>query len=158
MTQEISGNYAKEHPWYGRIWAGCKQFPKFLSQGSKNPPTTSGIAAAALISAGIGCFAMMVTHHLSDADKTKTIETIVWSLGSWIPGSHNPDKMWGNIGSYTGKETMLLIGWLVSWPILNLLWKNTNIKTKTMIIWLLVLMIAATTMSWHPIFPYLPLT
>jgi hypothetical protein len=156
MTQEIS-KYVNSQPWYGKIWKKFKQFPNFLAEGSKNPPKVSGFAAAALISAGIGCFAMMVTHHFSDTEKTKTIENIVWFLGSWIPGSKNPDEMWGNIGSYSGKETVMLIAWLVSWAILHFLWKDKNIKGNTIIFWLLGLIVAATAMSWHPLFPYLPL-
>jgi hypothetical protein len=145
-------------PFYGGIWTQLKRFPKGLAQGAKKSPTVSGPAAAALISAGIGCVTMMVTHHFSDADKSKSIENIVWMLGSWIPGSHNPSKLWGNIGSYSGKETMLLVGWLVSWVILSLLWKDKQIKSRTIFFWMFLLFIAATVMSWHPIFPYLPLT
>ncbi|CCI02034.1 MAG: hypothetical protein ACKPH1_25990 [Microcystis panniformis] len=147
-----------DSPWYGKIWAFLKQFPQGLAEGAKRSPATSGPAAAAIISAGIGCFLMMVAHHFSDADHSKTVETFLWNLGSWIPGSKNPSKMWGNIGSYTGKETMLLIGWLVSWPILHYLWKDRQIKAKTILFWFFALMIAATAMSWHPLFPYLPLT
>jgi hypothetical protein len=145
-------------PFYTRTWNQLKSFPNGLAEGAKNPPNTSGSAAAALISAGIGCVTMMISHHFSDGDKSKTVENWLWTLGSWIPGSHNPSKLWGNIGSYTGKETMLLIGWLSSWIVLSLLWKNKQIKSRTIFFWMFVLFIAATVMSWHPIFPYLPLT
>jgi hypothetical protein len=158
MTQQWTRESKSKEPFYGKIWSWFKQFPKGLAEGSKNPPTVSGNAAAAIISAGIGCFTMMITHHLSDADKSKATEKIVHSLGSWIPGSHNPDPAWGNIGSYTGKETMLLVGWLVSWLILSYLWGNKQIKSKTMLFWFFTLLIAATAMSWHPLFFYLPLT
>lgn len=142
-------------PIYGKIWNKLKHFPKILSQGSPNPPVVSGPAGAALISAAIGCFTMMVTHHLADTSKER--ENLIWDLGSWIPGSHNPDPEWGNIGSYSGEETMLLVGWLVSWLILHFCWKNKNIKTKTIFFWIFTLLIAATAMTWHPLFPYLPL-
>lgn len=147
-----------DEPWYGRVWEVIKQFPNFLAAGNPNPPKASGEAAAALISAAIGCVTMMVTHHLSDADKSKATEKVVHALGKWIPGSANPDPMWGNIGSYTGKETMLLVGWFVSWAILYTVLKDKPIKTSTIFFWLIGLMTLATVMCWHPLFPYLPLT
>lgn len=157
MTREIDCHYSeKKEPIYGSIWNKLKLFPNGLSEGASQPPTASGPAAAALISASFGCFLMMVTHHLSDTSEAR--EKIVWAIGSWIPGSHNADPMWGNIGSYSGKETMLLVGWLVSWPILYLIWKNKRVKSRTIFFWLFTLLIAATAMSWHPLFPYLPLT
>ena len=157
MTQKLSRNLqVEDEPIYGAIWKRLKYFPNGLAIGSQNPPTVSGPAAAALISAALGCFLMMVTHHLSDTSKAR--EKIVWMIGSWIPGSHSDNPIWGNIGSYTGKETMLLIGWLVSWPILHFLWKNKSIKSRTIFFWFFTLLIAATAMSWHPLFPYLPLT
>ncbi|WP_310489336.1 hypothetical protein [Chamaesiphon sp. VAR_69_metabat_338] len=140
---------------YPKIWDRLKHFPRSIAKGSHNPPATSGRAAAALISAGIGCFTMMVTHHLADTSKAR--EKFIWGLGKWIPGSDTGDKLWGNIGSYTGKETMLLVGWLVSWIILHNLLKHKQVKTRTIFLWAFGLLVAATAMSWHPMFPYLPL-
>jgi hypothetical protein len=160
MTQQLKRQkLATQDPIYAQIWNTLKQFPGGLAAGSDNPPTVSGPAAAAFVSGAIGCFTMMVSHHIGDADKSKTFDTFLKTvMGAWIPGSNNTDKMWGNIGSYTGKETFLLIGWFVSWAILGYLWRNKNIKAKTMLFWFFTLIIAATAMSWHPIFPYLPLT
>jgi hypothetical protein len=163
MTQQISRRtpfkdpHAKNEPWYGLIWGGLKRFPRFLAQGNDNPPKVSGEAAAAFISAAIGSVTMMVSHHISDGDKTKTIENKLLILGNWIPGANNPDPLWGNIGSYTGKETMLLIGWLLSWVILYFILKNKQIKAITIFFWTIGLMTLATAMCWHPLFPYLPL-
>jgi hypothetical protein len=142
-------------PIYGAIWNYLKQFPAGLAKGASQPPATSGQAAAAFISAGIGCFSMMFAHHLADTSKER--EKFIWGLGKWIPGSDTGDKLWGNIGSYSGKETILLIGWLVSWAILYYLLKHKQVSTRTMFIWMFGLLVAATVMSWHPIFPYLPL-
>jgi hypothetical protein len=157
MTRQLfRQNPADNEPAYGKFWSKLKRFPSGLSEGAETAPSVSGPAAAALISAAIGCFTMMVTHHLSDT--SKATEKLVWSIGTWIPGSKTNNELWGNIGSYTGKETMLLVGWLVSWPILHTLWKNKNIKSRTIFFWMFALLVAATAMCWHPLFPYLPLT
>lgn len=155
MTNPRSTKVPAKIPVYQKIWAALKQFPAGLARGSDRPPPTSGQAAAALISAGIGCFAMMVTHHLAETSSER--EKFIWELGRWIPGTDTGDKLWGNIGSYTGKETILLVCWLLSWTILHNLLKHRHIRTSTIFLWTFGLIVAATTMSWHPIFPYLPL-
>jgi hypothetical protein len=142
-------------PLYARLWNWLKQFPKALSDGAKNPPPASGAAAAFLISGGIGAVAMMIAHHLSDTSKAR--EAFLKSLGSWIPGSVSPDPMWGNIGSYAGKETVMLIGWLGSLAILYPILRCRNIKPHTIFFWLFSLYTLAAAMTWHPLFPYLPL-
>lgn len=156
MNREVlPKNSTTNKPLYVFFWEKLKLFPKGLAQGSSHPPIGSGPAAAALISAGIGSVLMMISHHLADTSKER--ENLLWSLGSWIPGSHNPDKMWGNIGSFSGKETVLLIGWLVSWSILHILWRDRQIKARTILFWFITLFVIATTMIWHPLFPYLTL-
>jgi hypothetical protein len=156
MARQLS-HRAKTEPetLYSSIWQGLKNFPQGLAIGSEKPPTVSGPAAAALISAGLGCFLMMVTHHLADTAKWR--EQIVWLIGSWIPGSHSPDQLYGEIGSYSGKETILLVSWLVSWFVLHRLWQHRNIKPKTIFFWMFTFFVAAAVMSWPPLFPYLPL-
>jgi hypothetical protein len=146
----------KKTPSYEQAWHHLKQFPLGLAKGAEHPPATSGAASAALISAGIGCFMMMVTHHLAETSIVR--DRFIWGLGKWIPGSDTGDKLWGNIGSYTGKETILLISWCVSWMILHHLLKSRQVKTSTIFIWGLGLFVAATIMSWQPLFIYLPLT
>jgi hypothetical protein len=142
-------------PIYAQIWNWLKQFPKGLHEGSKNPPTASGGAAAFLISGGIGATAMMISHHLSDTSKAR--EAVLKNLGSWIPGSISLDPMWGNIGSYAGKETVMVIAWLGSLAILYPLLKNRDVKPRTVFFWMFSLYTLAAAMAWHPLFPYLPL-
>ena len=146
--QVAQPNHVKEQSRRG-------QFPKLLANGSQSSPSTSGEAAAALISAAFGCFLMMVNQHFTSV--SKAWNEIIWSLGSWIPGSHNPDPLQGSIGSYTGKETILLLSWLVSWFILHRLWRDQQIKPRTIFAALFIFLVAATVMNWHPLFPYLPL-
>jgi hypothetical protein len=142
-------------PWYTRCWNWWKQFPAILATGASTPPETAGIAAAALMSAAIGAVMMMVAHHLShtSVDREQSIE---W-LGSWIPGANNIDPATGNIGTFAGVETVLLVGWLVSWVILHGLLQHRQVSTRTIFFGTFGLLIAAIVMCWHPLFPYLPL-
>jgi hypothetical protein len=143
-------------PIYEKVWHHLKQFPLGLAKGAELPPATSGSAFAALISAGIGCWTMMVMHHLAETSPAR--DRFIWELGKWIPGSDTGDKLWGSIGSYTGKETMLLVSWLVSWIVLHNLFKSQQVKTRTIFLWGFGLFVAATIMCWQPLFIYLPLT
>jgi hypothetical protein len=153
--KKTRSNFQKS-PIYERAWHYLKKFPTGLATGAEHPPATSGAAFAALISAGIGCLTMMVAHHLAETSIAR--DRFIWGLGKWIPGSDTGDKLWGNIGSYTGKETILLISWLVSWIVLHNLFKSQQVKTSTIFLWGLGLFVAATIMSWQPLFLYLPLT
>ncbi len=149
-------NHESHHlPFYVKYWNQLKQFPQGLAAGSDSPPMVSGPAAAALVSATFSCFLLMVNQHFCSL--FKGWEKIVWALGSWIPGSHNPDPLYGEIGSYSGKETVMLVGWLVSWFILNNLWKHRQVPFSTLFFCLFTFIVAATVMNWHPLFPYLPL-
>ena len=142
-------------PFYSELWLYLRQFPQIIAKGSQKTPTVSGPGAAALVSASFSCFLLMVNQHLTTI--FKHWNDIVWSLGDWIPGSKNPDPLYGEIGSYSGKETVMLISWLVSWFILSKLWQNRAIKFQTIFFCLFGFLVAATVMNWHPIFPYLPL-
>jgi hypothetical protein len=142
-------------PFYANWWFNLRKFPAFMHQGSKNPPQNSGGAAAFLISGGIGAITMMFVHHLCDTSKER--ESFIRQLGSWIPGSISKDPMWGNIGSYAGKETCMLIGWLVSLAILYPLLKDRQVRSTTIFFWLFSLYTIAAVMAWHPIFSYMPL-
>ncbi len=139
---------------YEKLWHRLQHFPASLAIGSQQPPPTSGSAAAALISVGIGCFMMMVTHHF--AEISIEIDAFVWGLGKWIPGSTD-NKLWGTLGSYAGKETIMLVSWLMSWFVLQHVLKHKQVKTKTIFMWTFGPIVAATVMTWQPLFLYLPL-
>jgi hypothetical protein len=142
-------------PWYTRSWNRFKQFPAILATGASTPPETTGIAAAAFISAAIGAVMMMVAHHISHTSVEKE-QSIEW-LGRWMPGSNSTDPVTGNIGTYAGIQTVLLLGWLLSWVLLHDLLKHRQVRTRTIFFGTFGLLVAAIVMSWHPLFPYLPL-
>jgi hypothetical protein len=122
----------------------------------EQPPETNGSAAAALISPGIGALLMMISHHI--ADTQKPFETWLWGLGMWMPGSKTGDKLYGEIGSYSGKATVILVGWLVAWALLHLILRDRTVRPSVLFGLIMVLFMAATVMAWHPLFSYLPLT
>ncbi len=152
---QIFDHEFQDLPFYVKFWNQLKRFPQGLATGAKSHPTVSGPAAAALVSAAFSCFLLMVNQHFCSV--FKGWETKVWSLGDWIPGSHNPDPLYGEIGSYSGKETVMLIGWLFSWFLLSQLWKKEQVPFSTIFFFLFTFLVAATVMNWHPLFPYLPL-
>jgi hypothetical protein len=154
MTKSRS-SYFTPSPWYVRLGNSLKRFPQGLAKGSSTAPSSSGIAGAALISAPFACFVMMVNQHFAAA--FKSYEDLIWNLGAWIPGSRNADPLYGEIGSYSGKETILLVTWLFSWFFLALLWRNREIKGSTIFFCLFFFLVASTVMNWHPLFPYMPL-
>jgi hypothetical protein len=154
MTKSKSAHFSA-FPWYVRLGNYLKRFPQGLARGASNAPTSSGIAGAAFVSAAFACFVMMVNQHFAAA--FKSYEDLIWNLGAWIPGSRNADPLYGEIGSYSGKETILLITWLVSWLLLTLLWRDRKINEGTIFFWLFFFLVASTVMNWHPLFPYLPL-
>ena len=157
MTKSINSESKAlaEATWYGRLWYRLQHFPKVIAQGSQHPPEHSGPAAAAILSATFSCFFLMVNQHLTMV--SEAWKNWVWTLGAWIPGSHNPDPLYGQIGPYAGKETLLIISWLGSWFILHQIMKNRQVKPRTIFFWMLTFLIAATVMNWHPFFPYAPL-
>jgi hypothetical protein len=150
----LSTTTIRPAPIYSRLWTQFKQFPG-LHRGAVRPPSTSGAAAAALFSGGIGAIAMMLTHHYTELSKAN--DRFLTQLVSAIPLVTSKDPMWGNLGGFAGKEIVLLVVWLTSWAILHKILKYRQVKPRTLILGLLSLFTIATAMTWHPLFPYLSL-
>lgn len=92
-------------------------------ESAESEAVHSGPVVAATLAPLLGFFTLMVTHHISRL--TKGLDQLVHSFGYWIPGStgSGPD---GSIGSYSGKETLAVLVWLVSWLVFHLLWKRQD--------------------------------
>lgn len=155
-NSQLQKSYPPDAPIYRKIWENLKQFPGKLASGSQHPPETSGPAAAAILSASFSCFFLMVNQHLTML--FPAYKEFVWTLGAWIPGSHSSDPLYGSIGPYAGKETLLLIGWLGSWALLHWALRRRQIRPGTVFFWTIAFLIAAVVMNWHPLFPYAPLS
>lgn len=154
MTQNHISHSPKK-PLYVSAWHAVHHFPKRLALGATEAPKVSGPAAAALLSASFSCFLLMVNQHLTSI--FPMWNEWIWRLGDWIPGSKTSDPIYGEIGSYTGKQTVMLLGWLGSWLLLGMLWKDKQISFPPIVALIIFFIAAATVMNWHPLFPYLPL-
>jgi hypothetical protein len=87
----------------------------------------SGPLIAATLAPVLGFYTLMISHHISRM--TKALDKAVHSYGYWIPGSQGsgPD---GSIGSYTGKETLALMVWFISWAIFHFLWRKQDLAVN----------------------------
>jgi len=96
----------------------------------------SGPAAAAMISAGIGGLTIGILTTgavLSEALKN--------ALVLYTPA-----------GPLSGKTTFGIAAWLLSWLILNALWKNKDLNLRSAFTWTLVLLGLGLLLTFPPIF------
>ncbi|MGY6217407.1 hypothetical protein ACW73L_19810 [Methylolobus aquaticus] len=108
----------------------------------------SGPVVAATLAPILGFFTLMVTHHLSRL--TKGLDQFVHSFGLWIPGAIGSGPN-GSIGSYSGKETLALIVWGISWVTLHFLWRRQDFSIRHWIPIFLGLLGLVTVGFFHPV-------
>lgn len=103
-----------------------------------------GVAQAALLSSMLGVLTLAVVHlgtEMSDAFKD-----MVHGIGKlWMPGAQG-------IGPYSGKESLSLLAWLVSWGVLYLLLRRREIGAQLAVGIFLIGVAVATTLLWPPVF------
>ena len=92
-----------------------------------NTPVYSGPIIAATLSPLLGFYTLMVTHHVSRI--SKPLEQLIHSYGHWIPGSLGSGPL-GSTGSYSGKEALALLVWLVSWAVFHSLWRKQDLSVE----------------------------
>jgi hypothetical protein len=76
----------------------------------------TGPVVAALMAVLCGEFALLLADKISN--RSKVMEDWVYSLGKWMPGATGTGAG-GSIGPYSGKETIGLVVWCLSWLILH---------------------------------------
>lgn len=103
-----------------------------------------GPAVAAMLSIGIGALAMALVVGISDANKAFE-GNVIHTLGKlWVPGAQG-------IGPDSGKFTVFLLGWLLSWGGLHIAWKKKDLDLSTWTIISLVLIGVSILLVWPPI-------
>lgn len=104
----------------------------------------NGAAQAAALSAMLGILTLALVNlgtEMSEAFKTK-----VHNIGKfWIPGAEG-------IGPYSGKETLALAAWLVSWYFLHRWLRAKELDPQWALAIFLIGMGCATTLLWPPVF------
>ena len=107
----------------------------------------NGAAVAAYTSAMLGLLVMGMVHTMTDA--SAAFSTWVLSIGKlWIPNAQG-------IGPYSGKETFLLVTWLVSWVVLHMLLRKRNIKLAVPVVVFVVGMALATLLVYTPFIDFI---
>jgi len=98
-----------------------------MQNNTTSSPLYSGPVAAASLSLLLAFLTLMISHHISRL--TPGLDKLIHSYGYWIPGStgNGPD---GSIGSYSGKETLAIMVWLISWLSFHLLWRKQNLSLR----------------------------
>jgi hypothetical protein len=81
-------------------------------------------------------------------EASKPFAQTVQALGElWMPGAEG-------IGPYSGKETLGLVAWLISWLVLHFSLRNRQMSGG---LWLIVFLLGigvATTLIWPPIWHF----
>jgi len=95
----------------------------------------------------IGLLAMGIVHMATDA--STSFSNWVLMVGKlWIPNAQG-------IGPYSGKETFLLIGWLLSWVVLHLLLRKRDMKLAAPVVIFVVGMALATLLIYTPFIDFI---
>jgi len=96
----------------------------------------TGVAAATLISSGIGAFVLglMTTGAV-------VVEGLKGALNWWNPA-----------GSLTGKSSVAVLAWLISWALMNTLWKGKEMDLRKSFIITLVLIGFGVLFTYPPFF------
>ena len=110
---------------------------------ARSDEPTSGPAAAALLGMGLGLLALALAHVASEA--SAALQQSMQALGNaWIPGAQG-------IGPYSGKETVGLFVWLLSWLALHLTLRRREVSLVAAGVVSFLLVGLATTHLWPPV-------
>ena len=102
----------------------------------------TGPAVAAFLSAMIGLLAMGIVNVGTNA--STAFNSWVHSVGKlWIPNAQD-------IGPYSGKETFMLLGWLLSWILLYMILRRRDVKLAVPVVIFTIGMAFATLFIYTP--------
>lgn len=118
------------------------------NESDNQQPLYSGPLVAASMSLLLGFLTLMISHHISRL--TKELDKIVHAYGHWIPGSTGSGPE-GAIGSYSGKETLAIGVWLISWLIFHFLWRKQDLSLQVWTRIFIMSLVVITLGFFHPL-------
>ncbi len=103
----------------------------------------NGAAQAVLLSSMIGIFVLSVVNLGTEI--STSFKDAVLNIGKlWMPGAEG-------IGPYSGKETLSLLAWLVSWFVLHRTLRAKEWNQPVVLMVFLLGIGVATTLLWPPV-------
>ena len=103
------------------------------------PEIANGAAAAAILSAGVGCFALSLCGWLGDA----------------VPALKRIFDFYNPTGPLSGVTTTAIVVWLLCWFILSRLWRGKTLTMGKINVAAILLLIAGFLLSFPPIGDFL---
>ena len=104
----------------------------------------AGAAQAACLAAMLGILALALVNLGTEV--SNAFKTAVHNIGKlWMPGAEG-------IGPYSGKETIMLLTWLVSWFFLDRWLRARELNHRVALAIFLIGIACATTLLWPPVF------
>jgi len=114
---------------------GVSRQPQLMTVTTKKK-VPHGPAAAAILSAGVGAFALG--------------GLTLWAGAS--AGVMSALALWAPAGSLTGKSGIAVIIWLLTWMVLHTIWKNREVSLPRVVVVVLVLLAGAYVLTFPPVF------
>ena len=104
----------------------------------------SGAAQAAALGAMCGILTVAIVNLMTQM--SNGLKEVVHNIGKlWMPGAEG-------IGPYSGKESIAIVVWLVSWYVFHEILRQHEWNQRTVIIVFLTGIAMATTLVWPPVF------
>ncbi len=111
-----------------------------------HPHQTNGANVAAIMAAAFAIFALGAVVLWSELDATANAK--LQKVGNWMPGA-------SGIGPYSGKETLMVVSWLVAWVLLHVALRHKHLDPRPWFGAALVLLLAGLLGIWPPVWHWL---
>jgi hypothetical protein len=105
-------------------------------QEAESTRSMDGVAAAATLAAAIGIFILGLVTSLAEA-RSDFKDWLTWN---------------DSVGSLSGKSSLGLIGWAVTWPVLHVLLRRRDHILLAAIVVSLVLFLVGSVLMFPPVF------